>query len=79
MIKTLMIPKNNNFTLTIQNPCVEYLQYLEKANCGVFLIGGHCYSRLQIWKIKDDKKNNDSKSRLYIEFCQKTNTYLNSK
>lgn len=51
-----MIPKNNNFTLTIQNPCVEYLQYLEKANCGVFLIGGHCYSRLQIWKIKDDKK-----------------------
>lgn len=51
-----MIPKNNNFTLTIQNPCVEYLQYLEKANCGVFLIGGHCYSRFQIWKIKDDKK-----------------------
>lgn len=42
-----MIPKNNNFTLTIQNPCVEYLQYLEKANCGVFFIGGHCYSR---WK-----------------------------
>lgn len=32
-----MIPKNNNFTLTIQNPCVEYLQYLEKANCGFFL------------------------------------------
>lgn len=71
-----MIPKNNNFTLTIQNPCVEYLQYLKKANCGCFFlqkdiaIQDYKYGRLKMIK-----KNNDSKSRLYIEFCQK-NEYL---
>lgn len=70
-----MIPKNNNFTLTIQNPCVEYLQYLEKANCGGFFYRRTLLFKMEkLWKIKDDKKNNDSKSRLYIEFCQKTNT-----
>lgn len=71
-----MIPKNNNFTLTIQNHCVEYLQYLEKANCGVFFkqvdiaIQDYKYGRLKMIKkimiANPDFTLNSAKKRIPI-------------
>lgn len=70
-----MIPKNNNFTLTIQNPCVEYLQYLEKANWFFFkqvdiAIQDYKYGRLKMIKkimiANPDFTLNSAKKRIPI-------------